>query len=380
MIRKLIIWTAACLCGLLFCLLAACSKSQDITPIFHAEGRPATLSEWGILAVSSGELKLAPRVLPYDLNTPLFSDYSHKLRTVWMPEGMAARYDETQTFEFPVGTIISKTFYYPKDASGAVLKTNDTTQARIKSGFKLQYVRLIETRILVRRESGWVALPYVWNADQSEAVLKRAGELQSLSLRDGNQTTDFTYVVPNANQCAGCHATNATTKILHPIGPRARHLNRKFDYADGERRQLAAWAAAGYLDGAPGTLPKTASWQDKTASLDYRARAYLDMNCAHCHNPVGPADTSGLNLEPGATPGALGRCKLPIAAGPGTGGRFFDIVPGQPEASILTYRLTTTDPAAMMPELGRALVHKEGVTLIRDWVEAMDGDCAKAAK
>ena len=376
MIRKMVIWVGACVFG----LLTACSKTDNITPIFHAEGQPATLSEWGILDVSSGELKLAPRVLPYDLNTPLFSDYSHKLRTVWMPEGTAARYDETQTFEFPVGTIISKTFYYPKDASGAVLKTDDTTQVLLKSGFKLEEVRLIETRLLIRRDSGWAALPYVWNADQSEATLKRAGDLQSLSLRDGSDKTDFTYVVPNANQCAGCHATNATTKTLHPIGPRARHLNREFDYTGGTQQQLTAWEAAGYLDGKPDTLPKTADWQDKTAPLDDRARAYLDINCAHCHNPVGPADTSGLNLEPGASAVALGRCKLPIAAGQGTGGRLFDIVPGQPDASIFTYRLASTDPAAMMPELGRALAHREGVALIRDWIDAMDGGCAKTAE
>ena len=376
MIRKLVIWAGACVFG----LLTACSNTDNITPIFHAEGQPATLSEWGILDVSSGELKLAPRVLPYDLNTPLFSDYSHKLRTVWMPEGAAAHYDETQTFEFPVGTIISKTFYYPKDASGAVLKTDDTTQVLLKSGFKLEEVRLIETRLLIRRDSGWAALPYVWNADQSEATLKRAGDLQSLSLRDGSDKTDFTYVVPNANQCAGCHATNATTKTLHPIGPRARHLNREFDYTGGTQQQLTAWEAAGYLDGKPDTLPKTADWQDKTAPLDDRARAYLAINCAHCHNPVGPADTSGLNLEPGASAVALGRCKLPIAAGQGTGGRLFDIVPGQPDASIFTYRLASTDPAAMMPELGRALAHREGVALIRDWIDAMDGGCAKTAE
>jgi len=209
-IRKLIIWAIACAFG----LLAGCGKTEDITVIYHAEGQPATLSEWGILGVSGGDLKLAPRVLPYDLNTPLFSDYSHKLRTIWMPEGTAARYDERQTFEFPVGTIISKTFYYPKDASGAVLKTSDTTQARLKSGFKLKEVRLIETRLLVRRESGWTALPYVWNAEQNEAVLKRAGDLQSLTLKAGADITDFTYVVPNSNQCAGCHALRGRPQVI----------------------------------------------------------------------------------------------------------------------------------------------------------------------
>jgi hypothetical protein len=71
----------------------------------------------------------------------------------------------------------------------------------------------------------------------------------------------------------------------------------------------------------------------------------------------------------------LGRCKLPIAAGKGTGDRRHDIVPGQPDASILSYRMVSEDPAAMMPELGRSVVHDEGVQLIRDWIAAMQGGC-----
>ncbi len=364
---------------LLFCAtlgLISCSSKTDIAPVFHANENPDTLSAWGLLHIDRGQIELSDRVLPYDLNTPLFSDYAHKLRTVWMPDGTTANYQARETFDFPVGTIISKTFYYPKGTDGRVLKSPDTTQARLKSGFNLDDVRLVETRLLVHRETGWAALPYVWNADQSEATLKRAGDLQILTLDAGETTKDFAYVVPNSNQCAGCHATNATTKEIHPIGPRARHLNRTFNYADGEAGQLTKWKAVGYLQDVPKTAPKSATWKDISASLDERARAYLDINCAHCHNPVGPADTSGLNLEPNASAVALGRCKLPIAAGQGTGNRLFDIVPGKPEDSILTYRLASTDPAAMMPELGRSLAHTEGVALIEAWIAEMDGDCS----
>ena len=84
----------------------------------------------------------------------------------------------------------------------------------------------------------------------------------------------------------------------------------------------------------------------------------------------------GLDLTATAEHGlATGLCKLPIAAGSGTGGRAFSIVPGAPDASILVHRMETTDPAAMMPELGRALAHDEGVDLIRRWVAAMEGSC-----
>ena len=102
------------LCVLLMMLaLMACHDSTVGTPVFHAQEKPPRLSDWNVLRVDGNTLMLADRVVSYDLNTPLFSDYAHKLRTVWMPEGSSAKYRETESFEFPVGTIISKTFYYP---------------------------------------------------------------------------------------------------------------------------------------------------------------------------------------------------------------------------------------------------------------------------
>jgi uncharacterized repeat protein (TIGR03806 family) len=349
-------------------LLAACgSKSASLDPTFHAEGNPPLLSDWGVVGAQGDELVLGSDVLAYDLNTPLFSDYAHKLRTVWMPKGMSATYQASEAFDFPVGTIISKTFYYPRGENEGEVLRNDTVET---TPLDLDKVQLIETRILAHREAGWIALPYVWNDDQSEAKLKRIGDIKKLTLVSKDRAQPFHYVVPNANQCAGCHATNATTKELLPIGPKARHLNKG--------GQLETWQRVGYLTGGPeaGTTPKAVNWNDLSASLDARARSYLDINCAHCHNKVGPADTSGLHFEPTTQTGAhLGLCKSPIAAGNGTGGRPFDIVPGQPENSITIYRMASVKPSEMMPELGRSIAHDEGVALIREWIAEMDGDC-----
>ncbi len=82
--------------------------------------------------------------------------------------------------------------------------------------------------------------------------------------------------------------------------------------------------------------------------------------------------TSGLNLsvaEPDPT--ALGILKTPVAAGRGSGGNAYDIVPGKPDESILIYRLTSTDPGDMMPELGRKTVHTESLILLKEWIRAM---------
>ncbi|MCG8380226.1 MAG: hypothetical protein MI865_12250, partial [Proteobacteria bacterium] len=117
-----------------------------------------------------GELVLSQGVTPYDIATPLFSDYALKLRTVWMPNGTAAKYHSQNAFDFPIGTVITKTFYY--ETEGEIVRAGEPPSLSTKS-MPLNRYRLIETRLLVKRESGWAAFPYVWNEDQTDATLKR---------------------------------------------------------------------------------------------------------------------------------------------------------------------------------------------------------------
>ncbi len=351
--------------------------------MFHAETNPAELSAWGVFDTADGALVLSDGVIPYDLNSPLFTDYAHKLRTLWVPPGApAVDLHAGGVPDFPVGTVISKTFYYPRTAAEVsdVLKADDPIGRLNPILEDLDQVRLMETRLLVRRDAGWDAVSYVWNEDQSDAVLTRIGDAQPLTLADEQGTEqDFTYIVPDINQCSGCHAPNNTTRKIEPLGLRARHLNKDYVHEDGSVNQVAYLQARNVLT-EPDTVhevPANVDWTNDALPLEARARSYLDINCSHCHNPVGPADTSGLDLTREAEPGpALGICKLPIAAGSGTGGRTFSIVPQAPDASILLYRLETTQPGAMMPELGRALHHAEGAALIRRWIAEMEGDCA----
>jgi len=351
---------------------------------FHADGYPQKLSDWHVVYRDGDRLALNAGVVPFDLNMPLFSDYAHKLRTVWMPAGTHARYVARDAFDLPVGTILSKTFFYPKADGGAdaVARTYDERRDRAGSGLDLRHVRMIETRLLVHRKRGWVALAYVWNAQQTEAELARTGDSVALELvgDDGGREA-FTYQVPDQNQCAGCHASNNTTRAIQPLGPKARHLNRDYAYDGVSENQLAHWARIGYLTDLPSRdVPRNANWRDEHAALDDRARAYLDVNCGHCHNARGPADTSGLLLDIGDhAPRHLGLCKPPVAAGRGTGGRHYGIVPGDPDASVLAFRIDSDDPGVMMPELGRDVVHREGVALIRAWIAAMEkNDCGDA--
>jgi uncharacterized repeat protein (TIGR03806 family) len=233
----------------------------------------------------------------------------------------------------------------------------------------------METRLLIHKPEGWIGLPYVWNEEQSEATLKVAGGTQQVHWvhTDGHERT-VNYIIPNVNQCLGCHENK---KVMRPIGPKARNLNRDFQYADGEENQLSRWTKIGYLHGAPAPeqAPRLPVWDDPaTGTLEQRARAWLEINCAHCHNPNGPARTSGLDLLASQTDlHKIGYWKTPIAAGRGSGGRSYDIVPGRPEESILIYRIESKEPGVMMPELARRLIHEEGVALIREWVASLKG-------
>ena len=362
-------------------LLAGCQRGMP--PVaFHADGRPPKLSDWHVVEVRDGRLQLNDGVVPYDLNTPLFTDYAHKLRTVWMPKGTTAKYQPTDTLDFPVGTVISKTFYYPRTADGKfgdVARNDDYSRDFAGQGLDMANVRLIETRILVHRKDGWAAIPYVWNDAQTEATLARTGAVLPLTLVGAdNAREDFNYVVPDESQCQSCHAQDWIDRKVHPIGPKARHINKDYHYADGSANQLEHLARLGYLSGLPALaeVPRDANWEDTRATLDARARAYLDINCGHCHNANGAANTTGLTLDVGTPEDRhLGICKPPSAAGQGTGDHFFDIVPGQPDESILPYRLSSKEPGVMMPELGRSTVHREGVALIKAWIAAQPGSC-----
>jgi len=361
----------------------------------HVDGAPERLSDWRVLRVEDGALVPNDGVIAYDLNTPLFSDYAHKLRTVWMPMGSRAEYRADGPFELPVGTILSKTFYYPlaggsARGDGRVARTADDSTGVAAGRLRLDAVRLIETRLLVRRAEGWIALPYVWNQAQTDAVLEIAGADVELTLVSEDVVSEdrasaagdeipLGYVVPDLNQCAGCHVRDHGERSLAPIGPTARHLNRWIDTPRGSRNQLEEWAAAGLLGGLPAhDVPRAARALDPGSPdpLEARARAYLDVNCGHCHNPKGPADTSGLFLDHATRePRRLGVCKPPVAAGRGSGDLLYSIVPGRPEQSILVHRMASIDPGVAMPELGRGAVHAEAVELISEWIASLEGDC-----
>ncbi len=345
-----------------FLLLIACTQkptskvvvvpeeSVDLTHIGKA-----TLSEYGFFKGALRDLNPMDDVVPYKLNSSLFTDYAFKARFVKLPAGTKATYHADEVLNFPKGTVLIKNFYYPAD-----FRRPD------------ENIRILETRLLLHETDGWKTLPYIWNEEQTEAYLDVAGRNIPVSWTDKQGVIkNISYSVPNMNQCKGCHLRGDQ---VMPIGPTARQLNGNYHYTAGEENQLLFWQAHNMIEGLPAmaTVPALTAYEDETAPTDLRARAWLEINCAHCHRSDGPAKNSGLYLLASEKDKrVLGVGKAPVAAGKGSGGRLYSIVPGKPDESILQFRIESTHPGIMMPELGRQLTHEEGVDLVRKWIAEM---------
>lgn len=311
--------------------------------VIDSDAMPPKLSAFGLFR--RNDPKVPSTGVGYTLRAPLFSDYTDKHRFISIPAGKKAKVLADGTIDFPVGTVLVKSFGWHDVNDG----------------------RPAETRLLIRRSGGWTALPYIWDADGKDATLALGGRRVPVRFKspDG-ETHSIRYAVPNKNQCKECHSLNGA---IVPIGPKTR--NFILDPAASDKLRSV------YFENPAALKPTMPQWDDpKSGSVATRARAYLDVNCAHCHNPAGSASNSGLFLRWTDDPGGVnyGIGKRPTAAGRGSGGMDFAIQPSDPDHSFLIYRLESTDPGIAMPEVGRSTVHKEGAALLRQWIAEMPKD------
>ncbi len=304
------------------------------------DGFPRALAEFGFFQ-DAGATEPSDFVYLYELNTPLWSDGADKLRYIYVPDGERITADGAGNgdglLQFPVGSAIIKTFAYGEGEDQ----------------------RFIETRVLLHRADGWVALPYRWNAEQTDARLAIAGARIPITTPEGEE---ISYRIPNMNQCKTCHAQDGE---VIPIGPKARNLSADW---------LAQMVDSGHLTAMPEGADVLPVWQaaDTDGEIDAQARAYLDVNCAHCHKPGGSASNTGLDLRwEQNDPFTIGVRKPPVAAGRGAGGFLVSIEPGDPDASILVHRMNSAEPGVAMPELGRSTIDHDAVALMRTWIEGM---------
>ena len=330
---------------LLFLLpfLWSCTKAPD--KIDFGKLPYENLSDYGFFTGELKELTPAERLLEFTPTSPLFTDYAHKKRYVWMPEGSHATLpeDPDAPFDFPEKSILIKHFYYP-------------LQFKNPEGDR----RILETRLLIKHQGKWEAYAYLWNEEQTAATLKNIGATVPVSYEnEKGEKVSFHYLMPQKTQCRSCHNRDGE---MQPLGTKGKQI----------AAQLPQWKSLGLIDRADIHGAALVNPFDTQQDLTLRARSYLDVNCGHCHSKTGPAATSGLHYNAEEDrPFHLGVMKSPVAAGMGGGGFKFDILPGKSAESIVTHRMNSTHPGVMMPELGRVTVHKEAVDLIAAWIDSL---------
>ncbi|WP_394204097.1 SO2930 family diheme c-type cytochrome [Shewanella waksmanii] len=302
--------------------------------------------------------------IAYALSSELFTNYAQKYRFLFLPDGQQISYQAEDTFTLPVGSVLSKTFSLPSD-----------TQL---SGREHQ--TLIETRLLIHRQSGWTTLAYVWQ--QGQAKLNVVGADIPHTFNHQGQQISFDYHVPSRAECKLCHQLNENdVSSISPIGLKAQLLNHSIDTSQG-LSQLSHWQTLGMIAGLPdaSTIPHAPNILDQSGDLTARAKGYIDINCAHCHRAEGFASISGLRLgfHVDHTSYPYGVCKQPPGWDGGAKGLSYDIIPGDAEHSIMVYRQELNGAKDRMPPIGRAMVHQEAVNVIRQWIDMMSpslGDC-----
>lgn len=347
--------------------LVSCKDDEGVAPpdglsMVNFDINAAPYAKLSTYSFFTGEMKnLTPnrKVIPYEPASSLFTDYASKKRFVWMPEGVKASYDaDNKTLNFPVGTVLIKNFYY------TTIQPNNTS-------------KIIETRLMIRKSSGWIFAEYIWNDQQTEANLVAGpdfpGSAETVTFKKDNGdivTTD--YRLPSEAECFACHKLDNAPV---PIGVKPQNLNQNYTYPQGVKNQLQKLVDEGYLNSYPSNIVSTVDYRDASKPVDIRLRSYLDINCGHCHQENARCDYTSLRLSFSRTSilENLGVCVT--ANEPINTSLVKIVIPGNHNKSIMNFRLASTDESNRMPLFGRTVVHDEGVDLLQQWINSLSGTC-----
>lgn len=313
-------------------------------PVDNFSDWPQTLSATGLFSFEGGRAQPAEHLIPYEVNAAFWSDRAEKGRWLVLPEGSSMTYRANGAFDIPVGATLIKHF----------------------RGLHGRGMQDLETRLIKRTAAGWEAATYVDDAFVSrgdDAALSPGGLQFELWTRRGVQS----WHAPSSSECATCHV-DATG---FPLGLRAAQLNLELPSGDN---QLQSLAAAGHLSLParfdPDQAPRFVNPQADSAPLEERARVWLDVNCAMCHQPTGPGNAS-IDLRydtPLAGTGLLGQA--PAQGDLGIADALL-VAPGDATRSLLLHRVETTG-AGRMPPMGSNVVDEQAVALLKAWIESLE--------
>lgn len=289
------------------------------------------LSEYGFFKGKLSELVPVDEAAIIEIASPLFTDYAEKQRLLLLPKGEKMKGRGSDLPDFPDGTIIVKTFFYPRSSKGSTVSQ-----------------LIVETRLLIKSESKWSAATYKWNDTQDEAFLLQDSATVPIAFIDekGHSRT-INYSIPSRADCLACHRQGDQ---LVPLGMKLRNMNIDV-HRDGVLvNQLEYLQNSQKLHASPEVVTRTPDYRAESTSLEDRARAYLDANCAHCHRPKGTARFTRLDLTYEETA---------------------DRETTHLKRQEIARRITTSGPLHM-PQIGTTITHEEGVQLIVEYMNDLD--------
>ncbi|MGD7654483.1 MAG: PQQ-dependent sugar dehydrogenase, partial [Verrucomicrobiales bacterium] len=318
---------------------------------------PTWLSETGAFE-NLTTLTPVDAFIPYSLIVPFWSDNALKSRWLAIPnDGSHNTTSEKISvtadgdWDFPVGSVLIKHFE---------LALDQRTPAQ---------TRKLETRFLIHATNGWYGVTYRWNPQGTDAELLYSGETEPLQVTDeSGATSTQLWTYPSRVECMTCHTPQAGSTL----GPMTRQLNKNHFYPHTNRvaNQIETLAALGIFTNPPNpgsdlTLKAT---DDTSASFEDRARAYLDSNCAYCHQPGG------------VRAGFDARYSTPIAESSIINGNLIEslgidgaavVSPGSLAKSILHLRASSAGEGHSMPPLAKYLVDTDGTAVLADWIHSL---------
>lgn len=315
---------------------------------------PTKLSETGLFT-SVKDHQVHPALIPYSVNTPLWSDGAHKDRFIAVPGDAKISFPGGKAWDPPEGSVLVKTFSLDLEAGNP--------QSR----------KLIETRLLTKQQKEWIGYSYLWNDEQTDAFLvDKVGKDVAYTITDaaaagGKREQVWHY--PSRSECMVCHSRAAT----YVLGLQTEQMNRDHEYLGGVRNQLDTLAQLGILSAA---LPKPAAelgkfpaLDDEAQPLEARVKAYLHVNCAVCHQAAGGGNAA-MELE-----FAKAAKDMVLLDEPPKHDKFGIadaklIAPGDPARSVLLHRLARRGKG-QMPPLATSLVDERATALIKKWIESL---------
>ncbi len=317
-----------------------------------ADGSPATapalLSDTGLFADLSN-MNPVSGLIDYRVQAAYWSDNTLRRRWIGIPDAQQIRFSENEPWTLPLGSVVVQ-----------------QVDIELTTGDPMSEWRL-ETRVLVHTDSGWRAFSYRWNAGQTDANLLTTDADETLQISTGDGQAELVYHYPSEAECLRCHNGNAMTVL----GISTRQLNGDFEYPTRSNNQLRSFNHIALFDqtiAEANALPRMPDPFDTVEPLEARAKAYLDVNCASCHQPGGPTP-SQIDLRFQTAVAEMNVLDQPaLDEAPDSVVRL--LAAGDSANSELWLRMQGQS-GNRMPPLDSQLIDNDGLALIGEWIDGL---------